>query len=129
MSPLPTKTFTATPDPCDGIEITPKKFSGDKMEWYVINTTAVDIFIDAIWIDWPLSHEKLKKVKLDGGTLWDEGDDVPPSSMPPWSTEDQNKRKVKKGQTRTLKFEFDKDAGSPVYNLVVTFNNGCSISP
>jgi hypothetical protein len=129
VSPFPTKTLTEVVDPCDGIDITPKNFSGDKMEWHVVNTTTDDIFIDAIWIDWPPSHNKLKRVKLDAGTLWDEQDEDPPSWMPPWSTGDLNKRKIKKGQTRTLKFEFDKDASSPVYSLVVTFNNGCSISP
>ena len=128
LSPPPTKTLTVVIDPCDGIEIIAKSFSGDKMEWLVVNTTAVDIFIDAIWIDWPPSHDTLDKVKLDGGTLWDEGDDYPPSSMPPWSTADLNKRKIKKDDSRTLKFEFDSDAGSPMYDLVVTFNNGCSIS-
>ena len=129
LSPQPTKTLIVVIDPCDGIEIIPKKLTGDKIEWQVVNTTTVDIFIDAILIEWPPSHNKLKKVKLDAGTLWDMGDDNPPSSMPPWSTEDSNKRKVKKGQTRNLKFEFDSDADSPVYNLVVTFNNGCSLSP
>ena len=81
------------------------------MEWNVINTTAFDIYIDAIWIDWPLSHEKLKKVKLDGDTLWDGEDEDPPSWMPPWSTGDAKKLKVKPGDTRVLKFEFDEDAG------------------
>ena len=99
------------------------------MEWYVVNTTAVDIFIDAIWIDWPPSHEELNKVKLDGGTLWDGEDEDPPSWMPPWSTGDADKRKVKDGDTRTLKFEFAEGVGSPMYNLEVTFNNGCLISP
>ena len=100
------------------------------MEWLVINTTAVDIFIDAIWIDWPPSHDKLKKVKLDGETLWDDGDDYPPSWMPPGLTGDLKKRKIKKdGDSRILKFEFSQDVGSPVYDLEVTFNNGCSISP
>jgi hypothetical protein len=129
---MPTKTYTATRDPCEGIDIIPKSgqdFPRDKYEWLVINTTVVDIFIDAIWIDWPPSHVKLKKVKLGGDTLWDEHDEDPPSRMPPWSTGDPNKRKIKHGDSRVLKFEFDKDAGSPAYYLIVTFDNGCSISP
>jgi hypothetical protein len=130
VSPPPTRTFTPTKDPCDGIYVTPKKFSGDKMEWNVINTTAFDIYIDAIWIEyWPPSHEELNKVKLDGDTLWDGEDEDPPLWMPPWSTDDAKKRKVKTGDTRVLKFEFDTDAGSPDYDLVVRFSNGCSISP
>ncbi|KPK89875.1 MAG: hypothetical protein AMJ88_16950 [Anaerolineae bacterium SM23_ 63] len=100
------------------------------MEWYVFNSTPDAIFIDAIWIDWPPSHIKLKKVKLDGDTLWDEGDGDSPSWMPPWKPGlDPNKRKIKAGDDRVLKFEFEKDADSPAYHLVVTFNNGCSISP
>jgi serine/threonine protein kinase len=132
LSPTPTKTLTVVIDPCDGIEIISKAgqdFPRNKYEWMVINSTTSDIFIDAIWIDWPPSHNKLNKVKLDRGTLWDEGDDYPPSWMPPWSTEDLNKRKIGKGGSRTLKFEFESNAGSPAYNLVVTFINGCSVSP
>jgi hypothetical protein len=129
QSPPPTKTFTATLDPCDGIDIIPKSFSGDKMEWYVVNSTPLDIFIDSIYIDWPPSHDQLNKVKLDGDTLWDGDDENPPSWMPPWSTGDPNKRKIKKGDTRTLKFEFKSDASSMTYDLIVTFNNGCTLSP
>jgi hypothetical protein len=100
------------------------------MEWYVVNTTAADIFVDAIYIEWPPIHVKLKKVKLDGDTLWDEQDVEPPSWMPPWKSGlDPNKRKIKRNDDRVLKFEFENDAGSPAYYLVVTFNNGCSISP
>ncbi len=61
LSPTPSpKPPTPTPDPCEGIAILPDSFSGDKMEWEVINSTSTDIFIDMIWIDWPPSHEGLK---------------------------------------------------------------------
>ena len=43
--------------------------------------------------------------------------------MPPWSTGDLNKRKIKKGQTRTLKFEFDKDNRLNGSNLPIRFEN------
>jgi serine/threonine-protein kinase len=133
LSPTPSpKPPTPTVDPCEGIYIVPKAGQGfprDKYEWLVFNSTPSDIFIDAIWINWPSSHGELNKVKNGGDTIWEGEDESPPSSMPPWSTGDANKFKVKSDDDRILKFEFDSSASSPTYTLNVTFNNGCTLSP
>lgn len=82
--------------------------------------------ITAIWIDWPTQNEKLEKVKLAGSTIWDKGDDTPPSEInSDWKGAS---RQIPPGASGTLRFEFKKNAETTGYSVSVTLDNGCVIS-
>ena len=84
-----------------------------------------------MWVHWPPEHEQLTRVRLGGVTIWDFGDWNPPTEMPPWGSPPQD-REIKEFQSEKLEFYFEEEAEDVFvsdYNLVITFDTGCTLSP
>jgi hypothetical protein len=75
-------------------------------------------------LDWPSANSRLKKVRLDGSLIWNQGDDAP-------ETEIQNgwkgNRNLSAGVTKTLVFEFSASANPSSYSLDLEFDSGCQL--
>ena len=96
----------------------------------VINGSVSKITITDMWVNWPEEYVELEEVKLDGKKIWDIGDENPPTEMPPWTSEPKD-REIKAFTEELLEFIFKKDDGATAintYGLVITFDNGCTIS-
>jgi hypothetical protein len=133
LSPPPTKTLTEVVDPCDGISLGGLAISGDedKFSLMITNSRPEPIIITEMIVHWPPEHEKLTRVKLDGITIWDFGDEDSPTTMPPWGSLTMD-REIKEYQSKKLEFYFDEEAEDVFvndYSLVITFDTGCTLSP
>ena len=97
------------------------------------NNGSVDEFITAVNLTWPsATNGKLKKVKLDGDVIYDKPDIAGGTAnlTAAQLAADQNKRKIKKGQTDVLTFEFEKkaDTNLPHYTGTVSFGPNCVLT-
>ena len=82
-------------------------------------------------MNWPDEYEELEEVKLEGKKIWDIGDEDPPTEMPPWTSPSKD-REIKAFTDEVLEFIFEEDGGAAAiasYGLIITFDNGCTISP
>ncbi len=126
----PTKTPSPLPDPCDGISLGGLTNDDDKVLVMIINDSDTTITITELWVNWPDEYEELEDVKLEGKKIWDIGDDDPPTGMPPWTSPPKD-REIKAFSDEVLEFIFKEDDGATAlssYGLVITFDNGCTIS-
>jgi hypothetical protein len=120
---------TVVVDRCkvDGGEV---KIKDNKLEWKITNSGPSDIFIERIEITWPDANGGIKKIKRDGDELYKQLL-APTSAMidSGWKDPKPDKRRIKDGETDTLKFEFERDADTDAgkYTVVVEFDNGCVI--
>jgi len=120
-------------DPCDGISIGGLAISGDddRFSLMITNSRPEPITITNMWVHWPPEHEQLKRVKLGSITIWDFGDWNPPTEMPPWKGPPKD-REIKAFDSKKLEFHFNEEAEDVFvsdYNLVITFDTGCTLSP
>lgn len=128
-----TKIVPPPPPPCmvDGVgSIT---FDGKKVDWDITNTHLTNnAEIESIYITWPDSdaaNKKLKKVKLAGSEIAKPDDNDPSTSITSF-TGSALDRTIGPLQTKTLSFEFDKNADTDPgkYFIVVTFTGACEAS-
>jgi len=96
------------------------------------NNGSVDEIISAINLTWPAAtNGKLKKVKLDGDVIYDSPDIAGGTANLTTAqlVGDQNKRKIGKGQSDVLTFEFEKNADTDLshYTGTVSFGTGCDV--
>ena len=102
----------------------------DKLLVMVINDSDTTITITELWVNWPDEYVELEDVKLEGKKIRDIGDDDPPTEMPPWTSPPKD-REIKAFSDEVLEFIFKEDDGATAissYGLVITFDNGCTIS-
>ncbi|MFV2044588.1 MAG: hypothetical protein ACC700_15310 [Anaerolineales bacterium] len=135
-TPTPTPTPTNTPVPlptdtpvpvCSLITLTGFGTSGKDIFWNLTNGTGSTITITEIFINWPASNDKLKKVRLDTADIYTSDDDSPPTNITGGWT--GASRDVGNGATSVLTFEFEQDpAAVSGYTVNVTFDNLCVAS-
>ena len=103
-----------------------------KFKWALTNTTNQDLFVTDISVTWPdgaNGHGQLKKMKLEGDFGKDLFDATSPTTMPgeyPFDPDD-NKRKLKAGDTKNLEIEFTEETlyrDQTDFQVVVIFSNG-----
>ncbi len=127
----PTQDFTGTASGC-AITATAITISSDKASLNITNGGASSVSISNIAISWPSSNTKLKEVKFKTSSnekIWDAGDTASPTNMPTdggWKS--GGDRTLGAGNTKTLEFKFEDNAASTGYSVVVTFDNGCSVT-
>ena len=100
------------------------------MSVIVINGSDSTITITELWVNWPDEYVGLEYVKLEGKKIWNIGDEDPPTEMPPWTSPPKD-REIKADSDEVLEFIFKEDDGATAlssYGLIITFDNGCTIS-
>jgi len=76
-------------------------------------------------LDWPSANSSLKKVRLGGSLIWNQGDDAPETEIQSgW----KGNRNLPAGAGKTLSFEFNAGAQTASYNLDLEFSSGCQLT-
>jgi hypothetical protein len=118
-----------------GIEVSGIK--GDKKQFIVPlkNTTTTDKFVNGVTLAWPVAtNGKLKKIKLGTADIWINaaGSNSPVNIVSSQLISDTNKRKIGKGKTANLVFEFENNADKNTNNYtgrtVTVGNPDCEVS-
>ncbi len=105
----------------------------DEVYWNLYNAGPYAGVILRVQIDWPRSNGKLEEVEFGGETIWEGKDNSPPTDLSGNWMGDEGDRTLGVGQTKTLKFEFQKEVEDG-YSITVWFdvdNDGvadCSVS-
>ncbi len=126
-TPAPSSTPTAVPplDPCTGPISAGFMVNGSEVSWEIVNGSSSGITISRIFVDWPAANLELKKVRLAGTLIWNAGDNSPATDIQSgW----KGNRSLSAGAAKELRFEFDADAASSGYSLLVEFDTGCQIA-
>jgi hypothetical protein len=128
VSPSP----TPTPTPCVcALTVTARAVSSKTVTITIRNDGCADEFITNLALSWPQGiNGNLTKIKLDGDTLWTGATGSPINFGVPPLTADANKRKIKKGESDKLIFEFQNNAAplnNAAYSGSATFQSGCQL--
>lgn len=91
---------------------------------YTLNNSSNSITITSIYLFWPDPDEKqsLKLVDVGGDTVWNFGDDDPPTHV------NGVGKDVGANAATSLTFTFKRAAESSGYSIYVTLSNGCLVS-
>jgi len=128
-TPAPSNTPTDVPpiDPCAGLISAGFLVNGSEVSWEIVNGGLSGVSVSRILLDWPASNLELKKVRLAGSQIWNEGDNSPPTDIQSgW----KGNRSLSPGAAKELSFEFGVAAASSGYDLLVEFDSdsGCQIN-
>ncbi len=117
---------TATADICASTDLSAAGVEGREAHWQLTNQNASVITITAIFINWPYENDHLDRVELRNDTIWDRGDQSPPSDITSqWKP--GGSRNLNPGESAGLDFRFSRDALTLGYSLNVTLNGACSV--
>jgi serine/threonine-protein kinase len=132
----PTATFTATPPPTptagcalSGGSLT---VTGVSLSWSLQNQGGAVVTIVAIDLNWPdvPPQQRFERAFLDSTEIANSNDNQPPSALPgeiAWLGPAAD-RQLGGGQTRTLRFDFNRDLPFTGLSVSVSFDNGCSLN-
>jgi len=118
---------TATPDVCSQLSLGGFSLDGQEVEIEVTNNSPAKVNIVGLTLNWPPANVKLKKVELDGETIWDKGHAPPPTNITGDWKPPPGRREIDAYQTEILTFFFQEDAVPGPYSLGVLFEGGCSL--
>ena len=126
---VPTQVPTpATANACSLLDLGSLSVDGKELSVDIINNSTVTVKIIYVHLDWPPVNVRLNKIELDGETIWDAGDNSPPTDITGgWKPQD-SRRKIDPGSTERLVFIFDQDALPGPYALGVFFDPPCNLS-
>jgi len=119
-----------TPDVCSQLDLGDLSVADGSQELSVniTNNSTLTVKIMYVHLDWPPVNVRLNKIELDGETIWDAGDDSPPTNITAgWKPQD-SRRKINPGSTETLVFFFDAIAMPGPYSLGLGFDPPCNLS-
>jgi len=113
--------------------ITKKEVKDRQVKITIKNNGNVDEIITALNLTWPAAtNGTLKKIKLDGDVIYDKPDIAGGTANLTLAqlTADPNKRKIKKGQSDVLIFEFEKNADKDLthYTGSLSFGPNCVLT-
>jgi hypothetical protein len=118
--------------PCN-LQITTKEVKDRQVRITIRNNGSADVIISALNLTWPsATNGTLKKIKLDGDVIYDKPDIAGGTATLTSAqlVKDQNHRKIKKGQSDVLIFEFEKNADKNLANYTgtVSFGPNCLLT-
>jgi hypothetical protein len=91
----------------------------------------LDFTITSVYIDWGETYTTatLEEIDLAGNTFWSGAQEYPPFSggLGDWSGSAAD-RTIPPFSSRTITFTFDHDMPDYSYFILISFDNGCSIS-
>jgi serine/threonine protein kinase len=122
-SPTTSSTATPTPTPtkdvCSDITLSGFDVKAVDVSYVLVNESSNSITINMIELTWPTGNQSLKSVKIGGETVWNLGDDGPPTLIT-----DLDITVPSQAQTQ-IKFTFKRAAALTGYSLTLTLSNGC----
>jgi len=130
LSPSPTASTippspTAVADSCSGLSISGFELAGSEAIWQLVNNSSGGRTLSGLVLNWPSANSSLKKVRLGGSLIWNQGDDAPETDIQNgW----KGNRKLPAGVTKTLLFEFGASANPSSYSLDLEFDSGCQLT-
>ena len=119
------------PDRCD-LSSTNLVFGGKEVKTKITNSGVDDLVISRIFITWPQANGYLDEIKRGGDTIhkgnfsWTSA--VPTAVINSGWEGNPDKRTIKAGEDKELKFKFQNDVTSQgAYTIVVEFDLGCVV--
>jgi len=126
---VPTQVPTpTTANACSLLDLGGLSVDGKELSVDIINNSTVTVKIMYVHLDWPPVNVRLNKIELDGETIWDGGDNSPPTDITGGWKPPDSRRKIDPGSTETLVFIFDSDALPGPYSLSIGFDPPCTKS-
>jgi len=83
------------------------QFGGNKARWSLTNNGGSPATINSIFLSWPETNRKLKKVKLGKDTIFDQKRDPTSTTIDSDWKGGADKRTIEPGETKVLRFEFE----------------------
>ena len=80
----------------------------------------------AVWVQAPIT-QKLSKLFLDGTEIWNIADNNTPTDIPTESNWNNNNRTISGGLVGNFIVQFQDPLVTGVYQIQITFDNGCQI--
>jgi serine/threonine-protein kinase len=130
LSPSPTASAiapspTSVADTCSGLSAGSFEVDGSEATWRLTNEGSEGLTLSRLILSWPGANSSLKKVRLGGSLIWNQGDDAPETDIQSgW----KGNRSMPAGVAKTLLFEFGAGAEPANYSLNLEFDNGCQLS-
>ena len=130
LSPSPTASAippspTLVADSCSGLSIGGFELNGSEATWQLVNDSSGGRILTRLVLNWPSTNSSLKKVRLGGSLIWNQGDNEPETDIQDgW----RGNRNVPAGVSKTLLFEFSSTANPSSYNLDLEFDSGCQLT-
>jgi serine/threonine-protein kinase len=126
-TPSPTASPSATPlppteDVCANITLSGFNVRAINVRYTLENDSSTSITISSIKLNWPTQNQSLKRVDVGGDTVWNLGDDEPPTSVADVG------KSVESTSSTQIEFAFKRAAAATGYSLTVTLSNGCKKS-
>ncbi len=130
LSPSPTASAippspTSVADSCSGLSSGSFEVDGSEVSWQLTNNGSEGWTLTRLILNWPSANSSLKKVRLGGSLIWNQGDDASETDIQSgW----KGNRSLPDGVAKTLSFEFSADAEPAGYGLDLEFDNDCQLS-
>jgi hypothetical protein len=130
VTPSPTATQpppppTDTPVPACEVNIAIHNFEGNKVYVRIDNSGANAVTLTRLRLDWPLSNEELKDVRMGGAVIWSTGANSSPTVIDQWEGS-AGDREVPASGIGEVRFTFKRDAAPTGYSVAFFFGNNCS---
>jgi serine/threonine-protein kinase len=127
----PTSTRTPEPPPpqdlCENIELLNPEVDLFTARIDVRNRNDERVEITALWLDWPGDRGRLDRIRFKSNTIWDRGDNSPPTTIDPSEWISGRSRSISADDTETLTFIFYWGSSSDDYALEITFDGSCEV--
>jgi len=114
---------THTPNICSLIDYQLAGRNGQEYNIRIKNNTGQQIQISSVYLDWPVSNAKLKKVELGGSEIWNGEDSSPPTSF----ACSGSACRINAGSDKVMVSFYDQSAASSGYTLSMSYTNGCEV--
>jgi len=114
---------THTPNICSLIDYQLAGRNGQEYNIRIKNNTGQQIQISGVYLDWPVSNAKLKKVELGGSEIWNGEDSSPPTSF----ACSGSACRINAGSDKVMVSFYDQSAASSGYTLSMSYTNGCEV--
>jgi hypothetical protein len=117
---------TSTPDVCPALSLGSLTVAGKSADWQIENGSPVELALNELTLDWPSENSQLKKVRLDGALIWNQGDNLPATDIQ--AGDWKGSPRVPAFADPVLRFEFAADAAVSGYDLLLELNLGCTLA-
>ena len=107
-------------DPCEEVSLNDFDIGFFTLRIDVRNRNDDRVEITALRIEWPSSRDRLDRIRFKSNTIWDRGDNNPPTTIDPSEWRSGKSRTINAGDEETLTFVFSGISGSDDYELRLT---------